>query len=264
MSEEQKQQLRELFGSGLQTSEEVPELVVTRSFIVRGIVYSEDENPVASLFRQWFHGFRAGLLIHPDVATEIYLNHPDTDSFYNATVTVEGSSYLRDVTDELEDQKFQPQSSLAILENIDYQIERSAWMVYGVALAILLTAAVGISNTLIMSVVERTPEFGIMKSLGARDSHILKLMITEGAILGVVGAGNAILLSLLIGFCGQSLLKKYVESRMQAELAGNLFQFSVWPAVFILLISVLLCAIASLLPAWRAARLDPVVAMRRT
>ena len=164
----------------------------------------------------------------------------------------------------LESQHFQPNSSLDVLESIDHQIERSAWIVYGIALAILLTAAVGISNTLIMSIVERTPEFGIMKSIGAQDSHILKLMITEGAILGVIGAGVAILLSLLIGFSGQSLLKMYVESRMQTELAGNLFQFSLLPAVLILLISVTLCIVASLLPAWRAARLDPVVAMRRT
>ena len=131
-------------------------------------------------------------------------------------------------------------------------------------MAILLTAAVGISNTLIISVVERTPEFGIMKSIGARDSHLLKLMIAEGAILGGIGAAIAILLSVLIGFLGQSLLKMYVESRMQTEVGGNLFQFSLLPALLILLISVTLCVTASLLPAWRAARLDPVVAMRRT
>lgn len=103
-----------------------------------------------------------------------------------------------------------------------------------------------------------------MKSIGARDSHLLKLMLVEGAILGGIGAAIAILLSLRIGFLGQSLLKMYVESRMQSELAGNLFQFSLLPGLLVLLISVTLCVTASLLPAWRAARLDPVVAMRRT
>ena len=102
-----------------------------------------------------------------------------------------------------------------------------------------------------------------MKSIGARDSHLLKLMIAEGAILGGIGAAIAILLSLLVGFLGQSLLKMYMESQMQTELAGNLFQFSLRPALLIVLISVTLCVTASLLPAWRAARLDPVVAMRR-
>ena len=264
LSEEQKQQLRDLIGSGLQTGDQTPELVVTRQFIVRGIVHPGSENPVASLFRQWFHRGRAGLQIHPDVATEIYLSNPDVDSFYNATVTVDSSAHLREVSEALASQHFNPRSSLAILDNIDYQIDHSTWIVYGIAIAVLLTAAVGISNTLIISVVERTPEFGIMKSIGARDSHLLKLMIAEGAILGGIGAAIAILLSLLIGFLGQSLLKMYVESRMKTELAGNLFQFSLVPAFLILLISVTLCVTASLLPAWRAARLDPVVAMRRT
>ena len=264
LSEEQKQQLRDLIGSGLQTGDAVPELVVTRKFIVRGIVHSGSEDPVAAMFRQWFHRGRAKLQIHPDVATEIYLSKPDVDSFYNVTVTVDTSAHLREVTNALESQHFDTQSSLAILDNIDYQIDRSTWIVYGIATAILLTAAVGISNTLIISVVERTPEFGIMKSIGARDSHLLKLMISEGAILGGIGATIAILLSLLIGFLGQSLLKMYVESRMQTELAGNLFQFSLLPALLIVLISIALCVTASLLPAWRAARLDPVVAMRRT
>ena len=264
MSEEQKQQLRDLIGSGLPTGDEEPELVVTRKFIVRGIVHSGSEDAVAAMFRQWFHSGRAALQIHPDVATEIYLSNPDVDSFYNATVTIDSSAHLREVTEALESQHFDPQSSLAILDNIDYQIDRSTWIVYGIAIAVLLTAAVGISNTLIISVVERTPEFGIMKSIGARDSQLLKLMIAEGAILGGIGAAIAILLSLLIGLLGQSLLKLYVESRMQTELAGNLFQFSLVSALLILLISVTLCVTASLLPAWRAARLDPVVAMRRT
>ena len=264
LSEEQKQQLRDLIGSGLQTGDTVPELVVTRKFIVRGIVHSGSEDPVAVMFRQWFHSGRAGIQIHPDVATEIHLSNPDVDSFYNATVTVDSSAHLREVIEALESQHFNTQSSLGILDNIDYQIDRSTWIVYVVAIAILLTAAVGISNTLIISVVERTPEFGIMKSIGARDSHLLKLMMAEGAILGGIGAAIAIVLSLLIGVLGQSLLKMYVESRMQTELAGNLFQFSLPPAILILLISVTLCVSASLLPAWRAARLDPVVAMRRT
>ena len=264
LSEEQKQQLHDLIGSGLQTGDKVPELVVTRKFTVRGIVHSGSEDPVAAMFRQWFHSSRVRLQIQPDVATEIYLSNPDVDSFYNATVTVDSLAHLRAVTAALESKHFNTQSSLAILDNIDYQIERSTWIVYGIAVAVLLTAAVGISNTLIISVVERTPEFGIMKSIGARDSHLLKLMIAEGAFLGGIGASIAILLSLLIGFLGQSLLKMYVESRMQTELAGNLFQFSLLPALLIDLISVTLCVTASLLPAWRAARLDPVVAMRRT
>lgn len=264
LTEDQKALLRTLIGVGLQPSEDLNNQVVTRQFVVRGIVHSENENPVAKLFRQWFHGASAELQVQPEVAIEIFQNASETKVFRSALVFVESSSHLQSVTDALKAKQFNPQSSLWILDSIDVQIDRNAWVVYGIALAILLTAAVGISNTLILSIVERTPEFGIMKSVGAKDSCIVKLMIAEGAILGLVGAAFAILLSLLIGFCGQPLLKMYVESRVKTELTGSLFQFQLLPAIAILLISVLLCVIASLLPAWRAARLDPVVAMRRT
>lgn len=168
------------------------------------------------------------------------------------------------MTEKLSEMKLQSQSSLLMLDSIDFQIQQSGWIVIGIAAAILLTSAIGISNTLMLSIVERTPEFGIMKSLGARDGDILKLMMAEGVILGFLGAAIATPLSLTLGFCGQSILKYYVESRTQTELAGSLFQFSLFHTGLILLISVFLCVTASILPAWRAARLDPVIAMRRT
>lgn len=263
LSEEQKNQLRSLIGSGLGTDQK-EEIVCTRTFIVRGIAYSGSANSVTSLFRQWFmNRSGGGLMIHPDVATEIYLSRPDTTSFFNATATVDRSTNLEEVTMALGKLKLQPQSALGVLKNIDYQIEQSSWIIYGIAVAILLTAAVGMSNALVLSIVERTPEFGIMKSLGARDSDILKLMIAEGAILGLIGATIAVLVSIVLGTCGQFLLKAYVESQAQTELAGNLFQFRMVPALLIVAISVTLCIFASILPAWRAARLDPIVAMRR-
>jgi len=59
----------------------------------------------------------------------------------------------------------------------------------------LFVAAIGITNTMIMSVVERTHEIGIMKSVGARDRHVLLTFLVEGAIVGVLGAAMAIIVS---------------------------------------------------------------------
>lgn len=264
LSDEQKTMLRELFNPQKSSDSKPEEVTLSREFVVRGVVYSNAANPVATLFRMWFHNSGGGLLVHPDVATEIYLSMPEATHFYNATVFVDSSKHVREVTEKLTEMKLHSQSSLLMLDSIDFQIQQSGWIVIGIAAAILLTSAIGISNTLMLSIVERTPEFGIMKSLGARDGDILKLMIAEGVILGFLGAAIAILLSLTLGFSGQSILKYYVESRTQTELAGSLFQFSLFHTGLILLISVFLCVTASILPAWRAARLDPVVAMRRT
>ena len=82
LSEEQKQQLRDLIGSGLQTGDEAPEQVITRQFIVRGIVCSGAEDAGTSLFRMWFHIPEPGIQIHPDLATEIYLSNDESNTFY--------------------------------------------------------------------------------------------------------------------------------------------------------------------------------------
>ena len=149
------------------------------------------------------------------------------------------------------------------MKQVDREIGRVSWIFYGLALVILLIAAIGISNTLIISVLQRTPEFGIMKALGATDGQVLKMMICEGFLLGIAGAFVAFLISNLIARGGHWILESYVESRINYELSGRLFYFSWVSLAAVTGLSVLICVTASLLPAYRAARLDPIVAMRQ-
>jgi ABC-type lipoprotein release transport system permease subunit len=89
-------------------------------------------------------------------------------------------------------------------------------------------------------------------------------MICEGVFLGIIGAAFSISISWLLTWCAQFPLRAYVEGQIGGEMPGQLFQFS-WPAAAgVLVVAIAICSMASLLPAWRAARLDPVVAMRRT
>ena len=249
------------------SAEKIGSGMVTREFVVRGIFHQDEdkENPAARLFRSWFHNRqnRVPLRVHPGVAEAVFLSLPGNTSFYNATVVIQSAQHLESVTQAIEELDIQCESSLWIIKNIDSQIDRNTWVIYGIATAVLLTAAVGIFNTLTMSVLERTPEFGIMKSLGARDGDLVRLMLVEGALLGLVGATIAIVMSRILGLIGKGLLKMYVESQTQSELAGDLFQFGMWPAVIVILLAIVICVCASILPAFRAARLDPIVAMRR-
>ena len=62
-----------------------------------------------------------------------------------------------------------------------------------VAVVALVVAAMGITNTMIMSVLERTHEIGIMKALGARDGHIRLIFLVEGVLMGLLGSGIGLL-----------------------------------------------------------------------
>ena len=112
----------------------------------------------------------------------------------------------------------------------------------------LLVGAIVIMNIMLVAVTERTKEIGIRKSLGARQSDILKQFLLESATLSAIGGIIGLILAQLLGFIiSQFLLKTVIP----------------WYAAVISIgVSALVGALAGLFPAWKAARLDPIEALR--
>jgi putative ABC transport system permease protein len=238
----------------------------SRTFRIRGVVRGGDEDQsISDLFRRWFHGSSGDLFLHHVVATEIQSQDPARiDDYHTAAVVIESARHLEAVTKAIEDQGLRADSALRILESIQRRINQGSWFIYAIAVAVLLASALGISNTLVISVLQRTPEFGILKAVGARDRDLVLLMLCEGALLGVIGATLALAFGWTLSRVGHGLLVKFMSSRFGNELPGELFAFEIWPTLMMYAIAMVICIGASILPAWRAARLDPVVAMRRT
>lgn len=112
----------------------------------------------------------------------------------------------------------------------------------------LLVGAIVIMNIMLVAVTERTKEIGIRKSLGARQSDILKQFLFESATLSAIGGIIGLILAELIGFVVTAFLIKTVIP---------------WYAMVISIgVSALVGAVAGLFPAWKAARLDPIEALR--
>ncbi len=264
LTNDQKQLLRDAIASQTQDSRKVQDVIVRQKFVVRGVYRPGAGESMSQLFYQHLLGEHVEIQIHRDIATKLQLFNPNQQKFHSVVLIVDKSRHLKEVTDRLKDDGLPTFSALHMMEHIDRQIDQNTWIVLGVAGAILLTAAIGISNTLIISVMERTPEFGIMKSLGARDRSLVVLMMIEGAILGLLGAFIAALLSVGLSYVAQIGLRMYLESEVNGEIEGSLFHFSLLPFVIMTAVSVAVCMAASIVPAIRAARLDPVVAMRRT
>ncbi len=112
----------------------------------------------------------------------------------------------------------------------------------------LLVGAIVIMNIMLVSVTERTKEIGIRKSLGARQSDILRQFLFESATLSAIGGSVGLLLAYLLGFIVSLYL---IETRI--SLLSGLFAIAVSGGIGIL---------AGLFPAWKAARLDPIEALR--
>lgn len=129
-------------------------------------------------------------------------------------------------------------------------------VVIAIAMISILVGGINIMNTMYTSVLERTREIGVMKSIGARNSHIMILFIIESSIYGLVGG--------IIGTGIGIAVAKAIEAVIAPRLAIGFFAVSVSPAIIIgsILFSILIGVLSGITPARRASKLDPVEAIR--
>ena len=117
---------------------------------------------------------------------------------------------------------------------------------------------------MVIAVLERTTEFGIMKSVGAEDRQILSLVLAEGLIIGVIGAALAIAFSMGLAELVGGVARTWIEERLKGNFDQPVFRFTPLDSMIVFGIAAAMCVLASLMPAWRAAKLDPIAAMKRT
>ncbi len=126
------------------------------------------------------------------------------------------------------------------------------------ALVALLIAAVGVSNTVLMAVAERTREIGVWRALGASPRTVFALVWLE--TLGICLAGGVT--GVLLAFTGSRAVEGWVRGRLPFAPAGTLLQWHWWTAAFCVTCALLLGSLAGFLPAWNAMRISPSTAIR--
>jgi putative ABC transport system permease protein len=119
----------------------------------------------------------------------------------------------------------------------------------GIAAISLVVAGVGIINTMTISVMERTREIGVLKAIGAKSKEVLLLFLSEALVTGLFGG----IFGSLVGFLLSKVIGNYIS--MPVSTSFNL-------ALGVTCFAVLTSALSGLYPAWRAANLDPVDALR--
>jgi putative ABC transport system permease protein len=124
----------------------------------------------------------------------------------------------------------------------------------------LAVAFIGIVNTLVMAILERRREIGIMKAIGASDADIKRLFFAEAGAMGILGGIVGVALGWAIGQVINLGTNVYLKS--QSFPAEHFWSVPWWLVGFALLFSFLVSLAAGLYPASRAARLDPVQALR--
>lgn len=152
---------------------------------------------------------------------------------------------------------FEVSTSQDTLDSLNEILSVVTYFLVGIAAISILVGGVGVMNTMFTSVLERTKEIGIMKSIGARNSDILSMFLIESGLLGFIGGLIGLLIGIIFG--------------LLVQVVGRLvFGTSLIQAVFTLeiifgslIFSFVIGAVAGLLPAIRASRMNPVDALRQ-
>lgn len=133
----------------------------------------------------------------------------------------------------------------------DVQTTRS--MTWGLSLIALLVGGIGVMNTMIMSVFERTREIGVLRAVGWRRRRIILMVLQESLLLSLMG-----------GLVGIGLGIGLIQLISSAPGIGSILSGTISPGLFLQAMGVALAlgAVGGLYPAWRASRLSPMEALR--
>ena len=124
----------------------------------------------------------------------------------------------------------------------------------------LAVSSLGIVNTMVMSILERTREIGIMKAIGGSNGDIRRIFLIEASAIGLLGGVSGIVLGWAVGRVINFGANIYIQN--QGGTPGNLFSLPWWLIGGSIGFAVMVSLIAGSFPAARAARLDPIQALR--
>ena len=128
----------------------------------------------------------------------------------------------------------------------------------GIGAVSLFVAAIGIANTMMMSIYERTKEIGVMKVLGCDMGNIRDMFLLESGFIGFMGGIVGLLLSVLIS----EAVNHFVGGEALTGIAGDLSRIPLWLNLAALGFAVFVGMAAGFIPATRAMKLSPLAAIR--
>ncbi len=213
--------------------------------------------------REWSkeHRSQMGLVALALARQSGSLNQSQSEGYDSAVVRVTDPVIMTEVRRQLTEKGF---GSFSIVDQLD-QI-RTVFLIIDSVLGLLggislLVASFGIANTMIMSILERTREIGIMKAIGAEDREIKLIFFFEAAVIGFTGGVIGSLAAWGIDAVANRLAYRFILKPQGASFVDFFYLPPyLWLGAIIFALSVSI--LAALYPAARAARIDPVRALR--
>lgn len=185
-------------------------------------------------------------------------------SYDQAYVFVDDMNNVADVQKQITDMGYSCYSQVEWLKQAQEQIKTTQLVLGGIGAVSLLVAAIGIMNTMMMSIFERTKEIGVMKVLGCDMGDIRNMFLTESALIGILGGMVGIVLSYGVSFIinflssgGGDMVDSYTGGG-----GGNISTIPLWLAAFAIVFAMLVGMLSGYFPSVRAMKLSPLAAIR--
>ncbi|HSJ87308.1 MAG TPA: ABC transporter permease, partial [Anaerolineales bacterium] len=187
------------------------------------------------------------------------------DGYSQVIVKVSDVDQVLDISQQITDMGFQAYTPQSFVQGINNFYKILQVIFGGVGAIALLVAAIGIANTMAMSILERTREIGLMKAVGATNRDVLAIFLGEAAGIGFLGGLGGVTIGWLAGQALNVVAIVYLASQagQQGGPPPSVAVYTpVWLPLFALLFSTLIGMMSGLYPALRAATMIPVLALK--
>lgn len=231
----------------------------TISLRVAGIINETGGEPDYSVYlpleltkslNEWANGYR--------------INY-NKDGYSQVIVKVEDANQALDIAEQITAMGFQAITPQSFLQGINSFFVVLQVIFGGVGAIALLVAAIGIANTMAMSILERTREIGLMKAVGATNRDVLSIFLGEAAGIGFIGGLGGIVIGWLAAQGMNVLALAYLagQASQQGGAPPSVAVYTpIWLPIFALIFSTLIGMLSGLYPALRAATMIPVQALK--
>ena len=175
-----------------------------------------------------------------------------------ATASVKKGVDPAEVKRQLVDEGYGVQTAKDIQSLLFTIVDTLQGIVIGFGVLALITSVFGIINTQYISVLERTREIGLMKALGMRGKHVSRLFQIEAAWIGFIGGVLGAVVATILGIS----LNPWITETLSLGAGNSLLVFQPIPIVVLVVVLMLIAMLAGYFPARKAAKLDPIEALR--
>jgi putative ABC transport system permease protein len=217
-------------------------LRVTGIIEERGMAFDISTDSAVVVSRNWFSN-----AYNRNDYDRVLIRVKNLDDIAGVTTAVEKQMNRRDTIVDVMDTK----STLQSIFEVFGQITMFVSAIGGIS---MIVAGVSILNIMMMSVTERIKEIGIMRSIGAQRREVMAMFLFEAAILGVVGSIIGGLVSLGGGYAISSMM---LHTTKYLFVPSSMIQI-----VYGIVFGIVVCLVCGIYPAWRAANLSPIDALR--